>query len=268
MATLRMRLWAGMILLGPHQAPAAMSNSSDFEKHAQQSVHFFSRTVPRRLREHLLRLEDGCRVVDVGCGDGQLVWSLLHSGALPGSADVVGVDISPIRVQRFKELTGRDALLADGQDLGVLPTGSADFCISTMVMEHVPSEQAYARELARIVRPGGRLYLTTVLRKRGAWYFRKAPDGRRVLDPTHLREYASTEPVIEILVAAGFKVIDFGLERLRFPVAHPIVRSWNAIAPIRNVQQLFLRRPWSSLERLSLPIPRYRAIELVLERNR
>lgn len=245
-----------------------MGNSPDFEKHAQQSVHFFSRSVPKRLREHLCRLQDRYRVVDVGCGDGQLVWSLLNSGALPDSANVVGVDISPIRVQRFKELTGRDAFLADGQDLGVLSTGSVDFCISTMVMEHVPSDQAYAGELARIVRAGGTLYLTTVLRKRGAWYFRKAPDGRRVLDPTHLREYPSPDPVIEVLVRAGFKVVDFGLERLFFPVSHPIVRWWNAILPIQDVQRLFLSQPWSSLERIALPIPRYRAIELVLERSR
>ncbi len=244
-----------------------MSEADDFAKHAEQCVHFFTRSVPERLRRHLVRLEDGGRVVDVGCGDGQLVWSLLNSGVLPGTANVVGVDVSPIRVQRFRELTGCDALLADGQDLSVLPTGSVDFCISTMVMEHVPSDQAYARELARITRAGGTLYLTTVLRKRGAWYFRKAPDGRRVLDPTHLREYGSPDPVIETLVGAGFKVVDFGLERLLFPVLHPLVRWWNAIAPIPGVQRLFLSQPWSSLEHIGLPIPRYRAIELILERN-
>jgi len=245
-----------------------MSDVADFEKHAEQSVHFFSRSVPERLRKSLLRLEDCGRVVDVGCGDGQLVWSLLDSGALPSTASVVGVDISPIRVRRFKELTGRDAVLADGQDLSVLPTGTVDFCISTMVMEHVPSDQAYAAELARIIRAGGTLYLTTVLRKRGAWYFRKAPDGRRVLDPTHLREYASPETVIAVLVGAGFKVVDIGLERLLFPVLHPLVLWWNSIAPIPGVQRLFLSRPWSSLERIALPIPRYRAIELILERAR
>jgi 2-polyprenyl-3-methyl-5-hydroxy-6-metoxy-1,4-benzoquinol methylase len=230
-------------------------------------VHFFSRSVPKLLRRHLPGLEDRGRVVDVGCGDGQLVWSLLHSGVLPSSADVVGVDISPIRVQRFKALTGRNAVLADGQDLAVLKAASVDFCISTMVMEHVPSDRAYAGELARIVRAGGTLYLTTVLRKRGAWYFRKAPDGRRVLDPTHLREYASPDLVIEVLKDAGFKVVDFELERLLFPVVHPMVRWWNAVSPIPDVQRLFLSEPWSSLERFALPIPRYRAIELILERQ-
>lgn len=241
-------------------------SGEDFEKHAEQSVHFFSRVVPARLAKLLPSIPAKAHVVDVGCGDGQLAWSLIQSGLMAGDVEITGVDISPIRVRRFQALTGRRALLADGQDLSVLPNISVDLCISTMVMEHVPSDDAYARELARIVRPGGRLYLTTVLRKRGAWYFRKAPDGRRVLDPTHLREYASAQIVIDVLSRAGFKTIDFGLEPLVFPVAHPLVRWFNSIKPIANVQQIFLSQPWSTLERIGLPIPRYRAIELVMER--
>lgn len=239
----------------------------EFERHAEQSVHFFSRRVPTRLRHVLDALMPGDVVVDIGCGDGQLVWSLLETGALPDGVEVSGVDLSPTRVRRFMALTGKPAFLANGEDLSGVAGSSVDLCISTMVMEHVPDDGAYAAALARVVRPGGCLFLTTVLRKRGAWYFRKAPDGRRVLDPTHVREYSSVDAVRQTLEQAGFDTMEVGLERLAFPLAHPFIRSWNRIRPMRNVQRVFLSPPWSWIEKMALWIPRYREIQLVMRRR-
>jgi len=212
-------------------------------------------------------MSPGSHVVDVGCGDGQLVWALMETGALPSGVTVLGVDVSPVRVERFQRLTNWPALLADGERLAGIPDAVADLCVSTMVMEHVPDANAYAAALARITKPGGTVYLTTVLRKKGAWYFRKAPDGRRVLDPTHVREYGSVHEVQSTLEAAGFQTLEVALERLVFPVLVPAVRIWNAVRPIREAQRFFLRQPWATLERLGLPIPRYREIQLVLRRG-
>jgi 2-polyprenyl-3-methyl-5-hydroxy-6-metoxy-1,4-benzoquinol methylase len=223
--------------------------------------------VPHRLQALLKAQASGFHLLDVGCGDGQLVWALMDQGLLPGGARVTGVDISPVRVQRFTALTGWPAVQAQGADLATLPDEAADIIVSTMVMEHVPDDAAYARALARVTRQGGTVFLTTVLRKPGAWYFRKAPDGRRVLDPTHVREYASVDEVRQTLEAAGLEVLESGLERLVFPVLVPAVRLWNARWPIRDVQRFFLRQPWAALESLGLPIPRYREMQFVLRRK-
>ncbi|MBL8352951.1 MAG: class I SAM-dependent methyltransferase [Burkholderiaceae bacterium] len=250
---------------GP-EAAGAILDGEEFERHAERSVHFFSRRVPALLRQVLAGVPAGAAVVDVGCGDGQLVWSLIETGALPAGVTVMGVDLSPVRVKRFTQLTGQPAILANGERLEGVADASVDLCISTMVMEHVPDDAAYAETLARIVKPGGWLFLTTVLRKPGAWYFRRAPDGRRVLDPTHVREYADVATVRRPLEAAGFRVEELRLERLVFPIAHPLVRLLNAARPLRDVQRLFLSAPWSWFEAMALPIPRYREIQLVLRR--
>jgi len=254
--------------LRPVKTKPQTLTGADFERHAQQSVHFFSRRVPSRLRATLAGMPTGSHVVDVGCGDGQLVWALMETGSLPSRATVLGVDVSPVRVERFKRLTNWPAVLADGEKLTGIPDAVADLCVSTMVMEHVPDAAAYASALARITKVGGTVYLTTVLRKKGAWYFRKAPDGRRVLDPTHVREYSSVQEVQCTLEAAGFRVLEVGLVRLVFPALAPAVRMWNALRPIRDAQRFFLRQPWATLERVGLPIPRYREIQLVLRRER
>jgi 2-polyprenyl-3-methyl-5-hydroxy-6-metoxy-1,4-benzoquinol methylase len=253
-------------MTGTDERPRALTGD-EFERHAADSVHFFSRAVPARLRRSLAAMTTGASIVDVGCGDGHLVWSLQQSGALPDKAKIMGVDLSPIRVRRFSELTGQPAVQANGERLEEIPSTTVDLGISTMVMEHVPDDDAYALALARIIKPGGTLYLTTVLRKPGAWYFRKAPDGRRVLDPTHVREYGDVDAVRSKLQRAGFDIVDLGLERLVFPIAHPLIRWWNASHPVRDVQRLFLSAPWSWIEKLALPIPRYREIQIVAKRR-
>ena len=237
----------------------------DFDQYSEQSVHFFSRRVPELLARSLELIGPEATLVDVGCGDGHIVWALSETGHIPTDSRVIGVDISPIRLRRFNSLTGFEGVMADGHHIPALATGSVDLAMSTMVIEHVPDDLGHVRELARITRPGGLLYLSTVIRKRGAWYFRKAPDGRRVLDPTHLREYPSVAAVIQLIEAGGFVVKQQRLTRLVFPIAHPLVRWLHARRPIQDVQRLFLGRSMGWLEALALPIPRYRSIEILAQ---
>lgn len=238
----------------------------DFDQYSQQSVHFFSRKVPELLANSLAQIEPEATLVDVGCGDGHIVWALSQAGYIPTGSRVIGVDISPIRLRRFSALTNFESILAIGHFIPALESASVDLVMSTMVIEHVPDDLEHVLELARITRPDGLLYLSTVIRKRGAWYFRKAPDGRRVLDTTHLREYPSADAVIRLIEAGGFVVRQHRITRLVFPIAHPLVRWWHARRPIQDVQRLFLKRSTGWLEALALPIPRYQSIEMVAQR--
>lgn len=238
----------------------------DFDKYSTQSIHFFSHSPPMLLSNVVKNLDCHAVIIDVGCGDGHLISTLSETGLFKSSQEIIGVDLSPIRLERFKELTGFRGILANGQRMHLIDDNSSDLTISTMVIEHVPDDHEYAKELARITRPGGLLYISTVIRKKWAWYFRKAPDGRRVLDSTHLREYPSPESVLELITAAGFTIKAQRISRLSFPIAHPIVRTLNTFAPIKEVQRLFLRNPYKFLEKLALPIPRYRSIEIVAQK--
>lgn len=239
----------------------------DFDQHSEQSVHFFSRKIPRILDKWLRQSNLKQSIVDVGCGDGQLLWSLSENGRISRESQVIGVDISPIRLRRFEKLTGFTGVLGDGHLLPLIGSGTVDVALSTMVIEHIPDDLGHLLEASRIVRDGGMLYLTTVIRKRGAWYFRKSSDGRRVLDPTHLREYSSVEEVTRLVEQAGFRLQEQKLTRLWFPIIYPFVRWIHAVRPINGVQRMFLERPARWLVYLALPIPRYRAIEIIAQRT-
>jgi SAM-dependent methyltransferase len=95
------------------------------------------------------------RVLDVGCGTGDLTERLRRELG----ADVVAVDQS----ERMVELTrgrGIDARVADVQELP-FPDGSFDAVVAAWVLFHVPEVPRALDELARVLRPGGRLVAAT-----------------------------------------------------------------------------------------------------------
>jgi SAM-dependent methyltransferase len=110
-----------------------------------------------------LGVSPGDRLLDVGCGEGRHCF-----GALERGARVVGLDLDPESLRkghgplraRAREL-GRSGTMLRG-DAFHLPFADASFerAICSEVMEHVHDYRAAARELARVVRPGGALAVT------------------------------------------------------------------------------------------------------------
>ena len=76
-----------------------------------------------------------------------------------------------------------------------LPFGSKSFdlVVSTQVIEHVPDDQAFVREIKRVLTSGGLCVVSSVIKMHFGWYFYRNKQGERVLDPTHVREYSSAQ---------------------------------------------------------------------------
>ena len=93
-----------------------------------------------------------CRVVDVGCGEGRLPRDLRRLGY-----EVIGVDGSESLVAAAREAdpSGRYEL-ADAAALP-LPDTSADLVTAFMSLHDIDDLEAAAREIARILVPGGRV---------------------------------------------------------------------------------------------------------------
>ena len=120
-------------------------------------------------------------------GDGPLFAALSREGLIDATRPVYAVDQEAAGLARVSDrFPWIAALVASADSVPAIPDRSLDAVISTMVMEHVPDEQAYLAEIHRVLRPGGRAYVTTVFKRPWAWYFRKR-DGMSVLDMSHLR---------------------------------------------------------------------------------
>ena len=110
----------------------------------------------RRLTVRLV-VSKGDRVLDACCGTGDLAVAARKAGA-----EVVGLDFSGAMLERARR---KDPSLEWIQgDLLELPFEDASFdCVAAnWVLYHVPDLDLGVRELARVIRPGGRLVAATL----------------------------------------------------------------------------------------------------------
>jgi SAM-dependent methyltransferase len=111
----------------------------------------------RRRRFALANVAAGDRVLDLGCGSGDLTADLEQAGA-----DVVGVEVAETALRRaharHPEL---DLRLAPIDGPLPLADGSFDVVWSSEVIEHVGDTGQWLSEVRRVLVPRGRLLLTT-----------------------------------------------------------------------------------------------------------
>jgi len=100
---------------------------------------------------------DPLRAFDFGCGSGNLTRHMLDLGMAVTAADVSQRFLDLVRL-RFNS-PHLETLKLNGSDISGAVDASFDFAASYSVLHHVPDYLAAVREMARIVRPGGVIYI-------------------------------------------------------------------------------------------------------------
>ena len=110
-----------------------------------------------------LRLPPHCRIVELGCGPGNLWRDNLDR--LPPDWQLVLTDFSAGMVEQARRNlgSGPDCLFAVA-DAQWIPFGSCSFdgAFANHMLYHVPERARALAEIQRVLRPGGRLYASTV----------------------------------------------------------------------------------------------------------
>ena len=158
---------------------------------------YANRQLNSMVRELLLlsRLGAGATAVDFGCADRP------YATFLPAGVQYLGADLPG----------NAEADVAIGPD-GTLPIpqGTVDLVLSTQVLEHVEDPGRYLAECARLLRPGGKLLLST----HGIMYYHPDPEdywrwtcaGIRRLLGDHGFEVIESKGVLG-LIAASLQLI-------------------------------------------------------------
>lgn len=116
------------------------------------------------LRE--LRVQPDEKVVDFGCGLGQFTRQIAKSVGQQG--DVIGIERDQNQIEQARKLAqnaGEAALVdfrqgdATAAPLDGSEWGSFDLAHARFLLEHVPRPERVVAQMARAIRPGGRVFL-------------------------------------------------------------------------------------------------------------
>jgi SAM-dependent methyltransferase len=112
------------------------------------------------------RLQRSERVVDVGCGAG--IDSLIAASMVGPDGQVIGVDMTPAMLAKVRgnaaaaSVANVEFRAGYGEALPA-PDAWADVVISNGVLNLFPDKLAGLREMARVLKPGGRLQIGDIL---------------------------------------------------------------------------------------------------------
>lgn len=188
--------WGEHIHLGHYGSPP---QQKDFLKAKEDFVHQMARW------GGLDKLPPGTTVLDVGCGIGGSSRILAKDYGF----SVTGVTISPGQVKRAQELTpeGLDAKFAVDDAMALsFPDGSFDVVWSIEAGPHMPDKAIFAKELLRVVKPGGVLVVADWNQRddrQKPLNFWERPVMRQLLEQWSHPAFSSIEGFSELLAETG-----------------------------------------------------------------
>ena len=124
------------------------------EGRARQSLGSSENVIYEMVGREMSRLNlTGDTVVDVGCGVGNL-----REIVRTRFRNYVAVDA--VRYEQLSRDVEFHAVDLDAEKIP-LPDGNADAAVSVETIEHLENPRAFVRELVRVVKPGGWVFITT-----------------------------------------------------------------------------------------------------------
>lgn len=217
---------------------------------------------PKILKELIKKVDSSnssLKIVDLGCGNAYLLRFLRDN--CQKSHQYYGVDASGAIIEAnsvrypiinfFKE----DVLKTKFKN------NFFDIVISTMVIEHLDDDLKFIKEVKRILKKGSFFLISSVMKKKGAWYYLKNSQGESVLTLDHVREYSSEEELEKLFSKCNFQILSLQSTPMYFPLVDGILRRLINFIPEFLIKSKVFDRIIQVFRKFKIPIRGYYAIE-------
>jgi SAM-dependent methyltransferase len=173
---------------------------AEAERAREWALELYGRSVLKQRKvlelSRALGPTEGLRCLDLGSDNGVVSLLLRRRGGAWASGD-----LTPETVASIRALVQTDVHLVDAARLP-FADGAFDRVAVVDMLEHAPDEAAFARELARVTRPGGRLVVNTPHLKRTLLRRLRHAIGQTDEKHGHLRPGYTPERLRELLEPA------------------------------------------------------------------
>jgi len=134
-----------------------------FEEYSEEHIHLYEvGEIFPLLKNSILSLrktKNKINIVDLGCGDGNLLNQLFHEGTIKKEDSIYALDPSQTRLDRIKNPNFKKIRASGGKTK--LKGSNFDYVICTQVLEHIKEPHLVIKEMYRILKKGGKVFLTT-----------------------------------------------------------------------------------------------------------
>lgn len=111
----------------------------------------------------------GSKVIDIGCGGGILAESLAAADAIVTGIDMAEAPLAVAKLHQHESAAKVDYRHATAEELATTEAGTYDLVTCLEMLEHVPDPASTVAACARLVKPGGKLFFSTINRNPKAW---------------------------------------------------------------------------------------------------
>jgi 2-polyprenyl-3-methyl-5-hydroxy-6-metoxy-1,4-benzoquinol methylase len=242
----------GLVFLNPQPSDDELARiysadyflGSDTEKNSQ-AVREIKQATARLYLSEISRYcgPDSGRLLEIGCGDGDFLVTAQAAGWR-----VTGVEYSATACEKARQRLKHGEVFCGELQPARLEAEQFDLCVISDVIEHVRSPMDFLKEIHRLLKPGGALFITTpsigswsARLMRQKWMEFKA-EHLTYFDPQTLQTALFKSSFRDVIVEPGWKMLSFDYVKMHFerfpvPVVTPVLNFMARILPQRMQHQ-------------------------------